>query len=337
MPQTFKKVILKDGHVTTETFTVSGRKIPLSDIRERTLKEHEQLGLIRAHTDEYYDAMTRERIINRLKQLGESAKVSEAAELINDIKEYLKGIERTRHLMIWADNSTLLNHGYLLMTVNVLYNEAVFYTNKEMEEQGKGNIDVQSLVERPQVYILARCGSSEAEQLAYINTRKICLEGLNNKITTSGGIKMTDVMRLFHGDGPQQEFESGEQKGGHAGCAACSGDARRYNCLAVSLSRPYLSLNDRLNKVRQGPAGRSNRNGGLKPFKNLRLEELREECHARGLPTEGNKKDLEEIFKEEMSGIQRVPAMMFFDQEKTLDDVNLGKTKQVIVLDAYFE
>ena len=63
----------------------------------------------------------------------------------------LKGIERTRHLIIWADNSTLLNDGYLLMTVNVLYDEAVFYTNEEMEEQGKGNIAVQSLVERPQV------------------------------------------------------------------------------------------------------------------------------------------------------------------------------------------
>ena len=178
MPQTFKNVILKDGHVTTETFTVSGRKIPLSDIRERTLKENEQLGLIRA----YNDAMTREEIMKRLKQLGESAKVSEAAEL-NDTKEYFKGIERTRHLMIWADNSTLLNHGYLLMTVNVLYDEAVFFTNKVMEEQGKRTIDVQSLVENPQVYILAQCGSSEAEPLAYINTRKICLEGLNNKIT----------------------------------------------------------------------------------------------------------------------------------------------------------
>ena len=99
MPQIFKKVILKDGHVTTETFTFSGRKIPLSDIRERTLKEHEQLRLIRAYTDEYYDAMTREEIMKRLTQLEESAKVSEAAEL-RDTKEYLKGIERTRHLMI---------------------------------------------------------------------------------------------------------------------------------------------------------------------------------------------------------------------------------------------
>lgn len=60
--------------------------------------------------------------------------------------------------MLWADNATLLNHGYLLITVNVVYDEALFFTDKEIEEQGKANVDVQSLVERPQVYILARCG-----------------------------------------------------------------------------------------------------------------------------------------------------------------------------------
>ena len=31
------------------------------------------------------------------------------------------------------------------MTVNVLYDEAVIYTNKEMEERCKENIDVQPL------------------------------------------------------------------------------------------------------------------------------------------------------------------------------------------------
>ena len=71
----------------------------MTALRELTeVVEHElqQLGLIRAYTDEYYDAMTREEIMKRLTQLEESAKVSEAAEL-NDTKEYLKGIERTRH------------------------------------------------------------------------------------------------------------------------------------------------------------------------------------------------------------------------------------------------
>jgi len=44
-------------------------------------------------------------------------------------------------------------------------------------------------------------------------------------MVTSNGV---EIIRFFHGDGPQQEFESGEQKGGHAGCSACSGDARKY-------------------------------------------------------------------------------------------------------------
>ena len=151
--------------------------------------------------------------------------------------------------------------------------------------------------------------------------------GLENQMDTSNGVKITDVMRLFHGDGPQQACKSGEQKGGNAGCSGCSGDARRYNYLSVSLSKPYLSLTDRLKKVLQGPTGRNKRNGGLKPFKNLRLEELRVECQARGLPAEGQKKQLQEVLKEEMGGIQRVPAMMVFDQEKTLEEIK-GEVSQ---------
>lgn len=227
VPQTYKKVVLdKDGTIKTELFTVSGRKIPLSDIRDRTLKQHEKLGLMHARTDEDYAAMTKEQVKKRIAQLNERTNCPETATL-DDLKNYLKRVERTRHLMVWADNSTLLNHGYLLLTVNAVYDEALYFTNKEMEDQGKGNVDVQSLVERPQVYILARCGSAEAEQIAYINTRKACLEGLKNKVVTSNGVQITDVMRLFHGDGPQQEFESGEQKGGNAGCLGCSGDARK--------------------------------------------------------------------------------------------------------------
>ena len=332
VPQTYKKVVLgEDGSIKTETFTVAGRKIPLSEIRIRTLKEHEDLGLIRTRTDECYAAMSKEQVYNRLTQLGESTNFPETANL-DEMKEYLKCIERTRHLMLWADNSTLLNHGHLLLTVSVLYDQALYFTNKELEEQGKGNIDVQFLVERPHVYILARCGSSEAEQLAYINTRKECLEGLRNKMVTSSGAHITDVMRIFHGDGPQQDFESGEQKGGNAGCSGCSGDARKYSHLSASLSKPYLSLTERLRKVLQGPAGRKKRNGGLKPFKNLRLEELREECQARGLSTDGQKKDLQENLREEIGGIQRVPAMMFFDQEKTLEEINLGKKCNLLLL-----
>ena len=54
VPQTFKKVSLtKEGHLKTETFTMSGRKIPLLEIRKRMLKEHESLGIMRIWRDDF--------------------------------------------------------------------------------------------------------------------------------------------------------------------------------------------------------------------------------------------------------------------------------------------
>lgn len=332
VPQTFKKVTLtKEGTIKTETFTVSGRKIPLFDIRKSMLKEHESMGLMRIRSDNEYESMTEDAISSRLEQLGEDKEEESASEK----KEKLKKIERQRHLMVWSDNSTLLNHGHILLTVSAVYDEALYFTSEEMRAKGQENIDVQSLVERPHVYILGRCGSSEVEQLAYITTRKACLETLSAKVSTTDGMQLTDIMRFFHGDGPQQQFEAGEQKGGNGGCASCSGDARKYKYLDVSLSRQHLSLSERQKKVLQGPAGRHKRNGGMKPFKDLLLEELKRECAARGLPCDGQKKyQLQEVLKEELGGIQRVPAMIFFDQAKKMEDLSLGKNfyKAIIII-----
>lgn len=83
-------------------------------------------------------------------------------------------------------------------------------------------------------------------------------------------------------------------------------------------------LLEHLKKVLQGPARKNRRNGGLKPFKDLHKEELKRECSAHGLFCAGSKKQVQEIFKEEIGGIQRVPAMIFFDQEKTMADLGLG-------------
>lgn len=123
VPQTFKKVLLtKEGTLKTERFTVSERKIPLLEIRIRMLKKHESLGLLRVQNDEYYTAMTDFEVRSRLTQLGEDANIGEESEI--ESKERLKAMERKRHLMIWGDNSTLLNHGHLLLTVSSVYDEA---------------------------------------------------------------------------------------------------------------------------------------------------------------------------------------------------------------------
>ena len=72
VPQTFKKVRLtKEGHLTTETFTVSGRRISLLEIGKRILKEHESLGIMRIWKDDFYDSMTEdEDLCNLVRKVG---------------------------------------------------------------------------------------------------------------------------------------------------------------------------------------------------------------------------------------------------------------------------
>ncbi|XP_078363733.1 uncharacterized protein LOC144647937 [Oculina patagonica] len=193
-----------------------------------------------------------------------------------------------------------------------------------MKTRGYGEVDVPSLVERPHLYILGRCGSKEAEQLAYVKTRQECLDGLSHKVETSEGVKVSDIMRFFHGDGPEQQFESGEQKGGNAGCSACSGDSRRYCNLTYSFRCPHLSLADRQRIVLAGPAGKAKRNGGIKPFKGMTVAQLKKECRERGLCGDGYKKDLQATLKEHLVGVQRVPAMLINDQERSLENLHLG-------------
>lgn len=68
VPQTFKNVTwTKEGTIKKETFTVSGCKIPLLDIRMSMLKEHESKGLMRTRSDSDYDLMTEDEISSRLK------------------------------------------------------------------------------------------------------------------------------------------------------------------------------------------------------------------------------------------------------------------------------
>ena len=49
-------------------------------------------------------------------------------------------------------------------------------------------------LKRPHVYILGRGGSSEVDQLVYVNTRRACLLSLDTKITTSNGVEITDMV-----------------------------------------------------------------------------------------------------------------------------------------------
>lgn len=186
-------------------------------------------------------------------------------------------------------------------------------------------MDVPALVEKPHLYILGRCSAKEVEQLGYVDTTRECLDQLTNNLQTSKGVPVVDVMCFFHGDGPEQQFESGEQRGGNNGCVSCSADSHRYRDLVYCFRSHHLSQADRCRIVWAGPAGRRKRNRGIKPFKDMTVSELKIECAARGLDVDERlkKKELQQNLKDHLRGVQRVPALLINEQDKSLKDINL--------------
>lgn len=117
-------------------------------------------------------------------------------------------------------------------------------------------VNVQAEVEKPHVYIVARCRSCDAEQLAYVETCLCCLQHLQRNLKTTDGVEIKDIMRFFHGDSPSWEFESGQQKGGHYYCSGCGAHADRIYDLGYNFHCKPISLEDHQKIVMKGPTGK---------------------------------------------------------------------------------
>ena len=260
--------------------------------------------------------MSVDDIKSRLRELGE-LKIDGLRE---ELLKVLKLHECTRHLMIWSDHSSIMNHGHLLLTVNAIYDAAFYYTSEE--PHGKNG---QELVEKPHIYIMARCRDTIEDQLLYSETRLEDINELGNQLLSSQKVSIRDICRFFHGDHPSQEVESGEQIGGGFGCCGCTGASASYIDHVGSLRAPHITLEERRRKVLEGPAGKERRNCGVHPFKNMNKEELIRECKGRHLSVDGLLKPaLESNLKEVLRGIPRVPALCFPQQECSLQELRLG-------------
>jgi len=305
---------------------VSGRNIPLLDIRKRLLEEREKEGLVRDHSDAHYEEMTIEEIKNRLKELGELDEDSESTMTRQELVKLFQHWERTRHLMFWSDHSSIMNHGHILLTVNAIYDPAFYFTSEEL-----GGKDVQELVEKPQMYLMARCRDTLEDQLLYSDTCLEDIQQLNLEITSSHKVPIQDICRMFHGDHPSQEVESGEQIGGNYGCCGCTGASVQYINHAASLRAPQITLDERRKKGMAGPAGRERRNGGINPFHQMSKDELIQECRGRHIQSVGLLKPaLLSNLREELKGVQE-PALCFPNQTASMKDLNLGQYEVVPV------
>ncbi len=77
------------------------------------------------------------------------------------------------------------------------------------------------------------------------------------KVTTTTGQTVTDVIRFFHGDGPAQQFESGNTVGGNYSCVSCSVRSDRMDDLAYTYRSNKLTLSQRQEFLLEGKAWRN--------------------------------------------------------------------------------
>ena len=93
----------------------------------------------------------------------------------NELRNNIKQVQRSRSLILWHDHGTILGLGSLLVTAHIAYDPAVFYTQSEYEEMHGKPPSIQSLVERPKLYLMAAGSSSIEDQVAIIQDRIACM------------------------------------------------------------------------------------------------------------------------------------------------------------------
>ena len=326
--RTYQKLSIQDGEIVSKTFSVKGRKIPLLNIRKTLL--HQYHKYMRLNSDAFFDSLEKDKLAQKLQAIGEFIE----NEDLECMRERAKNFERTRNFLAWHDGSSIANHGHILISMNILYDPAVFFTSAEWKEKYGEDIDIQSIVETPELYIIGRCRSND-EQLGYIDTRIKCLKELETNLNVreivnsqDKNIKIADVMRMFTGDLPAVALESGNQKGGFYFCPSCDIHICQTDDISGSFQKNIRSLAFRQKEVLKGKFGKMN---SLKkqtnPFENLTAEEMKQELMSRDIDISHlkvTKKELGVTLKKSLKGIKRVPALLMQDPIKDLQELQLG-------------
>lgn len=134
-----------------------------------------------------------------------------------------------RHFKLWHDHSSVDGHSYLLVLITPIYDPVFHLTPEEMEQKTGVYMDVQGIVEQPEVHIVGRSSSSIAEQTMSSMCCQECLKEIGEAVHTSFGIAVNNTVRFFHGDGPTQQFEVGHKQGGTYSCVGCGAITARFN------------------------------------------------------------------------------------------------------------
>ena len=318
-PYTITKYKPVNGKLSPHDTTVHARKVPLKQIRERLLKKH--LKYMRLTPSSTINAMTRPQLTEKLQSL---TYVNCETMSWEELSQLLASCKRTRSLCVWHDHATMLKMGFIMITVHIMYDPMVFYTDTEYQEKHPGdNIHIQSEVEQPEIYFLSAGSSSIEDQAALIGDRTDCLKDLSIPITTDNGIEVIDRLRFFTGDHPAAQFEQGSKQGGTYKCGMCGCNEQIYGDQGHSQCYKWRSLELMQSIATADIYGKEA--GSIKPFDQLKVDELKSELRARGkeIGTSMLKPDLRKTLHQTLRGVVRVPSLLLANPTQSLSSLNL--------------
>ena len=324
VPIKFKKIVVtKDGHVKEEEFTLCGRKDRLINIRQNLYERHKLYYRV-PKSDCEIENMTKEDVIEYLMSINED--ICNVDDDVEELKDRLKYFQRRRHLMMWHDGATICNHGHILFTCSEVYDKAIHLTDQEALHKYGRKVDVQETIEKPEIYMFARCPGTTV-LTAYSSTRMDDIMELDTPVIFDNGMEVYDVMRFFKGDGPSCQFESGQQKGGNYFCWTCGIPSYRVKDYVHAAYRKNISLHDRQQKVLTSNVSCSkSREGFTNLYEKLTKAQIIEELDDREIKwtASDTSADLLNLLKTNMHGIQRVPSLLFNRPEDDIEDLMLG-------------
>ena len=316
-PYTITKYTLVNNVMTPHDEQVQARKVPLKEIRQKLLRKQQKY--MRLIPESTITAMTRPQLTERLNTECDGKSVEE-------LRDLLCQAQTSRCLCMWQDHATILKMGFVMVTVHIMYDPVVFYTDEEYLQLNPGVIDVnvQAEVEQPEIHLLALCSSSVEDQTALIGDRLSCLLELSELVKADTGIEFTDTLQFFTGDHPATQFEQGSKQGGTYKCGVCGCQEYLFDDQAHTLQHKWRSPQQLQTLAISGRFGR--RPGALRPF-DLRVKELRLELEARGVVLDSKmlREDLQIKLNEILRGVARVPALLLTNPTQHLASLNLGK------------
>lgn len=313
---------LKNNKVVTEIINVQGRKIPINEIRIKMLNHHKKY--MHVQSNDTLNDLSLEHIKTELIKINEYCEHQDEKLNKEDLLKRLTQHNTTRHLMMWHDGSSLASHGYLLLMVATMYDRALHISESEFKDEF-GLTDIQSFIEKPFMYLIARCPSNN-QQILYTKERMDDLHEIDTSIMI-GDVPIKDVVRVFKGDKPAAQFEAGQQKGGNDPCFCCSINANLIPSFVHSSSLPYTNIEDRLSELLLSERSQNqSKMKKMKVFEKLKKHEIVEELNSRNIKftCEAPVLTLQSKIEDTMHGIQRVPALMYEEPLQGLNFFNLN-------------